>query len=175
MKITIRVCMSFLFLFSTVWLFGQSNKGQVEGIVTDAESGEMLPYAQVFIDGTTIGSVSNDKGFYQIKQLNPGSYKLKANFVGYTDTSFNITIAANQTLKLDISLSMGSTIIGVAVVTAQAYGQLKAINTQITSPIIKNVVSDEKIKELPDANAAEALSRLPGVSVYQRRGRGSSH
>ncbi len=65
---------------------------------------------------------------------------------------------------------MGSTAIGVAVVTAQAYGQLKAINTQITSPIIKNVVSDEKIKELPDANAAEALSRLPGVSVYREGG-----
>ncbi len=170
MKITLPIFLLMTLFFSFAALYGQSNKGLVEGTVTDAESGEVLPYAQVFIDGTTVGSVSNDKGFYQIKQLSPGSYKLKANFVGYSDTSYNITVAANQTVKLDISLSMGSTAIGVAVVTAQAYGQLKAINTQITSPIIKNVVSDEKIKELPDANAAEALSRLPGVSVYREGG-----
>ncbi|MGE5811836.1 MAG: TonB-dependent receptor domain-containing protein, partial [Ignavibacteria bacterium] len=40
-----------------------------------------------------------------------------------------------------------------------------AINTQLTSPTIINVVSAEKIRELPDDNAATALSRLPGVSL----------
>ncbi len=169
MQVTIRVCMSFLFLFSTVWLFGQINKGQVEGIVSDAKTGEILPYTQVYIDGTTIGSVSNDKGFYQIRVI-PGNYLLKANFIGYNDTSIAITVKSNQTLKIDISLLNNATSIGEAVVTAQAYGQMKAINTQISSPIIKNVVSDEKIKELPDANAAEALSRLPGVSVMRTGG-----
>ena len=51
------------------------------------------------------------------------------------------------------------------VVSSQASGQKSAINEQINSRTIKNVVSAEKIRELPDASAATAISRLPGVSL----------
>ncbi len=60
------------------------------------------------------------------------------------------------------------------VITASARGQVKAMNTQIAAKTIKNVVSEQKIRELPDANAAEALSRLPGVSVLRSGGEATS-
>jgi TonB-dependent receptor len=170
MRIILSVFVLLTLFLSSSALYGQGTKGQVEGYVKDEASGDVLPYASVYFFGTTNGALTDDKGFYRIKNISPGSYQLRANFVGYTDTTYNLVIKGNETVTLDIPLSMSSTTIGVAVVTAQAYGQLKAINTQITSPIIKNVVSDEKIKELPDANAAEALSRLPGVSVYREGG-----
>jgi len=50
------------------------------------------------------------------------------------------------------------------------HGQLAAINQQIVSNRIVSVVSEEKIKELPDANAAEAIGRLPGVSIIRSGG-----
>ena len=55
----------------------------------------------------------------------------------------------------------------------QTYGQLpanfkrKAINQQLSSRTIKNVVAAERIQEFPDQNAATALSRLPGISLME--------
>ena len=54
--------------------------------------------------------------------------------------------------------------------TGQAVGQRAAINQQLAAETIVNVVSEEKIKELPDANAAESIGRLPGVSVQRSGG-----
>ena len=61
------------------------------------------------------------------------------------------------------------------VITGQATGEVAAINQQITSNKIVNVISEQKIKELPDANAAEAIGRLPGVSVVRSGGEASQY
>jgi TonB-dependent receptor len=55
-------------------------------------------------------------------------------------------------------------------VTAQATGQRSAINQQLSSNVVTNVVSSEKMEELPDANAAEAIGRLPGISLKRNSG-----
>ena len=56
------------------------------------------------------------------------------------------------------------------VVTAQASGQNAAINQQLSSDNIVNVVSSLRIRALPDANAAESIGRLPGVSLVRDGG-----
>jgi TonB-dependent receptor len=61
----------------------------------------------------------------------------------------------------------------VVTVTAQAEGQQLAINEQLNSISVKNVVSRARIQELPDANAAESVTRLPGVSLIRTGGEGS--
>ena len=58
----------------------------------------------------------------------------------------------------------------IAIVTAQAFGQRAAINQQLASNSVVNIVSAEKIEELPDATAAEAIGRLPGVSLKRSSG-----
>ena len=58
------------------------------------------------------------------------------------------------------------------VVYGQARGQLAAINAQLSSKSISNVVSGEKLQELPDVNVAEAIGRLPGLMVERNRGEG---
>ena len=59
------------------------------------------------------------------------------------------------------------------VVTAQASGQNAAINQQLSSDKIINVVSAAKIEALPDANAAESVGSLPGISLIREGGEGS--
>lgn len=58
------------------------------------------------------------------------------------------------------------------VVVGKATGQRAAINPQINSNTIVNVISKEKRQELPDQNAAESMGRLAGVSVYRDTGEG---
>ncbi|MGY9009824.1 MAG: TonB-dependent receptor plug domain-containing protein [Rhodobacterales bacterium] len=58
-------------------------------------------------------------------------------------------------------------------VTAQAKGQMDAINRQLKAKSIKNIVSSDRIQELPDANAAESVARIPGVSIRREGGEGN--
>jgi TonB-dependent receptor len=64
---------------------------------------------------------------------------------------------------------LGETVI----ITGQMLGQTKAINQQLKSEALANIVSADRIQELPDANAAEAISRLPGVAINRSGGEGN--
>ena len=68
--------------------------------------------------------------------------------------------------QLDYDVVEGQTV----VITAQAEGQAAAINQQLRSNTISNVVSAERIQEFPDANAAESVGRLPGISIRRSGG-----
>lgn len=166
LKFLLVVC---LLTLSASSLFSQNKRGQIEGFVKDAQTGEALPFAYVVIQGTNIGTNTDDKGFYQLKGISVGEYTMKISFVGYADSTLIVNIGENSKLVKDIALTFGSALSEI-IITAQAAGQVRAINNQLTSRNIKNVVSDAKIRELPDANAAEALSRLPGVSVERQGG-----
>ncbi len=161
------------FILSSYTGFSQGKNGQVQGYLKDAGTHELLSFATVMFEGTNNGVVSDDLGFYRFNSVAPGSYKMKVSYVGYQDTTLNIVVVEGKTLQKDVLLRTSSSVEEV-VVTAQARGQVKAINTQITAKTIKNVVSEEKIRELPDANSAEALARLPGVSVSRQGGEATS-
>jgi len=60
------------------------------------------------------------------------------------------------------------------VIYGQAQGQQAAINQQLNAPGIINVISGQKLRELPDVNVAESLGRLPGLMADRSRGEGSS-
>ena len=58
-------------------------------------------------------------------------------------------------------------------VTAQAKGQMDAINKQLNAKSLVNIISSDRIQELPDANAAETVARVPGVSIRREGGEGN--
>ena len=167
--LTLALIISFT-LFSSSVVFAQAQKGTIKGFVTDSQSGEAMPFASVYIDGTTIGTITNEKGFYILPSVNSGSYKLTTNYIGYILSSVDILIKTKDTIVQNFSLKINTNELKGVSVTAQASAQMKAINIQITALNIKNVISDKKIRELPDANAAEALSRLPGVAISRSGG-----
>ena len=87
-------------------------------------------------------------------------------------------IGDGETVTRDFNLSPTTIEGSEVVVTAQSQGQLQAINQQISSNKIVSVVSEAKIQELPDFNAAAAIGRLPiaplGRNLRQaRRGSGA--
>ena len=83
-----------------------------------------------------------------------------------------ITVSANETFEqdqLNYKTIEGKTIED----TTQARGQMDAINKQLKAKSIKNIISSDRIQELPDANAAEAVARVPGVSIRREGGEGN--
>lgn len=157
--------------FLSIPLFAQS--GAIKGRIVDAESGQVLPGANVYLEGTHIGTATDISGEYRIYNVNPGLYTLVVNYIGFGKIEVEIMVKANQTITQDIELDYTVLTGESVVITAQARGQTEAINQQIASRTVKNVVSSTKIQELPESNAAEAVGRLPGVSLARSGGEGT--
>lgn len=148
--------------------------GEISGKVTDIETGNALPGANIVIKGTSLGTASDIEGHYFISNVPPGTYEVAALYIGYAETSATVTITTpRDKIRHDIGMKF-IVIEGQEVtVTAQAEGQMQAINQQLSSKTIKNIVSKKQIQELPEANAAEAVGRLPGVSLERSGGEGN--
>ncbi|MCB0743844.1 MAG: TonB-dependent receptor, partial [Ignavibacteriae bacterium] len=147
--------------------------GSLQGIVVDAVSNDPLPGANIILTGTSIGAASNVDGKFLIRNIPVGTYKVKATYVGYNAHEFEIELQAGRTLEAEFKLNSVGVEGETVVITAQATGQKEAINQQLSSLQIKNVVSMAKLQELPDANAAESVARLPGVSLVREGGEGA--
>ncbi len=144
--------------------------GRIEGKATDIRSGEALPGVTVQLEGTSLGAATDLNGHYFISNVPAGSYTLKATYVGYRTLTEKIEIRGGELLERDLKLEAVGVTTKEVVVTAQASGQNSAINQQLTSNNEVNVVSAARIQELPDANAAESVGRLPGVSLVRQGG-----
>jgi TonB-dependent receptor len=142
-----------------------SGSGTLKGKVYDAESKTVLPGATVMIKGTSIGASTDLNGNFTINNVPSGEQTFVISYVGYITLTEIVNVPSGQTLEKDFYLSPTAVQGKAVVVTAQAQGQMQAINQQLSSNTIINVVSSEKIHQLPDYNASAALSRLPGVSV----------
>ena len=146
--------------------------GSVKGIVSDASNGEPLIGANVIIKGTVLGAATDKSGLYRIKRIPVGKQVIKFSYLGYETKSVEVNIIKNRFVNIDVTLKSKSIVTEDVVVTAMLQGQKRAINEQLSSNTIVNVVSKDKIEELPDQNAAESLSRLPGISLERNAGEG---
>ncbi len=146
--------------------------GVVTGYVRDLQTHQPLPGSSVFFVGTTLGASTDLNGRFLLTGVPVGSYTIKGSYIGYNSTESEIRISGGQTVNIDLLLQPVGVKGKEVVVTAQAAGQNAAINQQLSSDQIENVVSAAKIKELPDENAAESVGRLPGVFVVRSGGEG---
>lgn len=145
-------------------------QGTIKGMVTDSTSGEPMVGANILVKGTALGAATDIYGKYRIPNVGGGERILRIAYIGSKTREVPVAVPADGEVTVNIRL-MPDVIEGQEVlVTAQMRGQEAAINQQITSNTIVNVISEEKIKELPDANAAEAIGRLPGVSIIRSGG-----
>ena len=152
---------------------GFSQSSILRGIIKDSNNEEPLVGANVFLKETSLGTATINDGSYQITNINPGTYVLKATYIGYETKEIKIDVFIGENLKQDLELDY-KTIEGETIeVTVQAKGQMDAINKQLNAKSIKNIISSDKIQELPDANAAEALARVPGLSIKREGGEGN--
>ena len=151
----------------------QAQTGGIFGRVIDIESGNALPGANVLIQGTSLGAASDIDGNYYIQNIPPGTYTVIAKYLGYEDESTEIKVESNKRVQLDIKMTLMVIEGEEVVITAQAEGQMQAINQQLSAKTVKNIVSKKQIQELPEANAAEAVGRLPGVSLERSGGEGN--
>ena len=159
----------FLSFFIVQAAFAQGT-GTIKGIIFDETTKEALIGANVLVEGTSIGAATDLDGKFILRFVPPGSQKLTASYIGYTSQTVTLEVFDNRTVEQNFTLQITTVVGEEVVVTAQAQGQLEAINQQLASDKIVNIVSEARLQELPDFNVAQSLSRLPGVSTLQSSG-----
>ena len=162
-----------LFAVAVILVGGNSfsqNRVIIQGRVLDASGGAPLWGVNVRLKGSSLGASTDDKGNFLISNIPVGTYTLLFSYLGYENVEREVKVEANTTATVEVRLAESVINGQEVVVTAQMQGQEAAINQQLTSNSIVNVLSQDRIRELPDQNAAEAISRLPGISVERDGG-----
>ena len=144
--------------------------GSLRGKVLDKETGAPLPGATVLVQNTTIGAPTDPDGKYVVHGVPSGAQSIRVSYVGYVTMTMDVTIPEDGTLELDVRLVAQAVEGETVIVLGQARGQKAAINQQLASNTITNIVAADRIREMPDASAAESIGRLPGVSIDRYNG-----
>ncbi|MDI1321370.1 MAG: carboxypeptidase-like regulatory domain-containing protein [Algoriphagus sp.] len=92
-------------LFILLAFFSMESFGQtISGVVTDAKSGEPMPFTNVFLNNTTIGNTTNEKGEFKITGDLPKTLELVASFVGYITSSQQVSFSGKNQLTVNFKL-----------------------------------------------------------------------
>jgi TonB-dependent receptor len=167
----IAIFLVVLTMLSAPTAFAQSGKGALTGHVTDA-SGSVLQGAEIELQPGPITTVSGAHGSYFFNNLSPGTYTITITYVGFSLFTKVANITAGQTATIDAAMEVSSQRDQVLVNADRASGEAEQVNRQRTADNILQVLSNEVITSLPNANIADALGRLPSVTLERDEGEG---
>jgi len=142
----------------------------ISGKVEDA--GGPLPGANVFIEGTTIGTSTDMDGRFRIVGAPLGQQQLQVSFIGYEAQKVAVEVKPGTVDIGKVTLSQGKKLDEVVVQGDFRGTEAKAVNMTKMSTRIVNVLASDGVGKLPDRNAAEAVQRVPAVALERDMGEG---
>ncbi len=151
---------SLLIAFAAIQPAEAQNSGKVEGIVTDATSNEPLPFVNIIIKGTSVGTTSDLDGKFLITGLAPGFVTLQASFVGYEmGFSPEVQVTNSNITFTEIKLTAKDTKINEVVIKASPFRKTEE------SPVSLNRIGVSEIETNPGSNRdiAKVIRSFPGV------------
>jgi outer membrane receptor protein involved in Fe transport len=141
--------------------------GKITGFVTDSE-GEPLPGVSIVIEGTVQGAASTADGYYQILNVDPGVYTLRASFIGFATVLIeNVEVNTDLTTRQDFVMSEQTIEGEEIVVTAEQPVVRKDVSSSQAN------ISTDDIKALPVASLTSVIGLQAGVEGLSIRGSGS--
>ncbi|MCR9229359.1 MAG: carboxypeptidase-like regulatory domain-containing protein, partial [Flavobacteriaceae bacterium] len=148
------------FFFGCILAIGQTSH-TISGTITDKNNGEILFGASVFLNGTTVGGVTNEYGFYSVTAPE-GEYVLSISYMGYNEV--NIEINLNHDIVQDVEISEFSTELDEVVVLADE--PERAILRKPEMSVVK--MNMGTVKQMPvvlgELDVLKSLQMLPGVT-----------
>jgi TonB-dependent receptor len=149
----------------------QGGKGTISGTVKDS-AGATLPSALIELQPGGKKFVSDDQGTFRITDVAAGDYTLAISYVGFAPTHLTVKVDAGQTANLDAVLTVASQSDQVIVTADRLLGEAEAINIERMADDIVQVLPSKVILSLPNTNVADAVGRLPSVTLERDEGEG---
>lgn len=159
----------FVLLLSTIG-FAQ-NKGTVSGVISDKDNNNLpLAVANISVKGLEIGTSTDQDGKYTLS-LAAGKYTLIFRFLGYDSVEVPVTIIANQNMIVNKTLGSSSVKLSDIVIKgARRKNTEAAVMSEIKeAKQVVSAISAEQISKSTDNNAAQAIQRVPGVTIVDGR------
>ncbi|MCL4551000.1 MAG: TonB-dependent receptor [Bacteroidetes bacterium] len=149
--------LTILSLFFTSLLHA-STTGKISGTVIDSKTNEPLIGVSVLIEGTNQGASTNVDGYYVILNVSPGTYTLKATYIGYASATItNVRVNIDQTTNIDISMTEKALVAGEVVVVAQQ----PVVQKDVAASRVN--LSMAEIENLPVANIQSVVTLQAGI------------
>ena len=134
--------------------------GRITGVVTDAQSGGPVGEVQVYVVGSTLGTLTRSNGRYLILNVPPGSYELRAERIGFQAVTQSIDVPAEGTVTQDFAMSTEALGLDEIVVTGAAGAARRRE--------IGNAIAQINLTDVPERQAAVSdllQAAAPGVHV----------
>jgi TonB-dependent receptor len=161
-------------MLNVLWLvpaLAQERNGWITGTAVDSTKGA-LAGARVELQPKGLSVASNAQGQFMISDVPPGRYTLTVSYVGFTPFTTEVNVSGGQVTHVDGVLQVGSQSEVVTVRGERERGELEAINRERTADNIVQVLPADVITSLPNTNIADAVGRLPSVSLERDEGEG---
>lgn len=153
-------------------MLGLAQKATITGTVTDKDmNNEPLPFANVIVKGTKSGTTTDDFGNFTLT-VEPGNLNVEFSFLGYETVVVPVVIKAGQTLKLNQVLGSGEgvSLQDVVIATSRRKNTESALVLEMKeAKQVISAISAEQMSKGTDSNAAEAVMRVPGISLVDGR------
>ena len=137
--------------------------GYIEGKIVDDKTGEPLSAANVILEGTTIGSVSDVEGYYKIIDVPEGDYMVSIQFIGYETVSKKVKVVAGEKVKVNFSLKS-------VALEMDALEVLASRADKSTPVAYSNVKKEEMELRLGSQDIPMVLNTTPSVYSTQQGG-----
>jgi len=161
---TFLAAASFVLAFATDGA-AQAATGTIEGKVTEQGSGRPLSGAQVFVAGTTVGSVTNDRGEYRITGAPARQVEIRVRLIGYSPFNASVVVRANETVTQNITVGVSALQLEQVVVTGTgAQVEVKKLGNTIATiapPQFASITTPSQLLMARDAG----VSILPASGI----------
>ena len=150
------------YLLSTI--FGQTS-GKISGKIIDASNETPMVGANIIIVQTQAGISADENGYFNLINVSPGKYSVKAMMIGYETVNIeNVVVSVNRTTSLDIKMKQ-SVVEGQEVIIYASKLSRKKDQTST----VKNI-SSEEMAILPVENLNAVVNMQAGVVAGHFRG-----
>jgi hypothetical protein len=165
--------LKFLLLFLLISSSLLAQKGTVSGTLTDKDmNNEPLPFANVQIKGTTIGTTTDENGKYTLN-VEPGNHVVQLSFLGYETIEVPVTIKENQTVTVNRALTTGGGMMLQDVVVQSVVSRQKEsalLLDQQKAVDIKQSIGAQEMSRKGVGDVAAAVAKTTGVSKQEGSG-----
>ena len=136
------------------WLLsaGAAQAATLSGFVTDADNGETLTRAAIAVEGLPLGAVSNNSGYYAVKQVPAGTHVVSASHAGYQTRWDTLRFGADETVRLNLALGPKPVDMGEEIAVEVERISLRA------KPVLQ-------LPALGEADLLRSLQLLPGIQA----------
>lgn len=154
MKFKLAILVFFIVSFETF------SQGIIRGKAFNPVNNEPISFANILILQTDLGAITDENGFYEIKNIPPGLYNVRASFVGYkSSTVFDVQVTLARPTQLDFQLEEEASNLNEVVVSSE-------FTRSEETPLSVRKLNTNEIERYPGGNRdiSRVIQALPGVA-----------